>query len=127
MATPFMTDAEFDALEPIMADGWATLREWYGNTTITVARQGGTTVGTFPVVSVRLANREPATTGAGSPVGATELDGTLRLWTDDVTASPIHRGDRFLWNGQAVVIATPPMFKRGGVAEYGFTLQARNT
>ena len=126
MVVPFMTDAEFDALEPVMADGWATLREWYGDTSITIARQGGTVVGTFEVVSIALANREAVVTGAGEPVGMTERDGALRLWTAAVTSAPVRRGDRFLWNGQACIVSTPPEYKRGGVAEYGFTLEGRN-
>lgn len=124
-ATPFMTDAEFAELEPVIEDGWATLQEWYSQT-ITIARQGGTTVGTFDVVSIKLANRRETVTGAGTPISTTELDGTLRLWTADVGATPVRRGDRFIWNGQACVVSTPPTPKRGGSTEYGFTVQGRN-
>jgi hypothetical protein len=125
MSTPFMTEAEFDALEPLMSDGWATLGEFYA-TSIAIVRQDGTAVGTFFVVSIDIANRVAITTGAGTPMAETELGGTLRLWTEDVTDFPVWRGDRFIWNGHNCVISTPGSRKRGGVAEYGFTLAGRN-
>lgn len=125
-AVPFMTDADFDDLEPVMADGWATLAEWYA-TSIQIVRQGGATVGTFAAVSIKLANRQEYATGAGSPVQDTEQSGLLRLWTSAVTATPVKQGDRFIWNGQACVIATGPVRKRGGISEFTFTLALRNT
>lgn len=125
MPTPFMTDADFDALEPLMADGWATLGEWYGDIQVTIARQSGI-ANTFDVVSIKLDNREGTVTGSGTPTADTELSGVLRLWTTAVTAKPVWRGDRFVWNGQACVIATGPIRKRGGVSEYAFTLSGRN-
>ena len=126
MVVPFMTDAEFDDLEPLMADGWATLGEWYGDMTVTVARQGVGEVGTFSVVSIGLAARQERPTGAGTPVAQTEQSGTLRLWTADITDGAILRGDRFIWNGQACVIAAVGEHKRGGVTEYAFALAGRN-
>jgi hypothetical protein len=124
-ALPYMTDAEFDELESVMAEGWATLREWYGNTSLTIARQDGTT-GAYTVVSIRLANRQEQQTGTGTPTQGTELTGALRLWTSDVTARSVRIGDRFVWNGQLCVIAAGPIAKRGGISEFAFTLTARN-
>ena len=34
-AVPYMTDAEFTALEPLIEDGWATLGEWYESLPLT--------------------------------------------------------------------------------------------
>ncbi len=124
MVLPYMTDAEFDALEPVMADGWATLREWHGNMTVTVRRQDGTATAPLPVVSIRLADRMEQ--ASGTVATATAQSGTLRLWTADVDATPIRQGDRFLWNLQACQITTGPVEKRGGVSEYGFRLEIRN-
>jgi hypothetical protein len=125
-AVPYMTDAEFADLEPLIEDGWATLGEWYENLPLTFVRQGGTTVGTLTAISIKRANRQATPTGGGTPVSATEMDGTLRLWTADIDATPVRQGDRFIWQGQACVIDTGPYTKRGGASEFGFLIEQRN-
>ena len=124
-ALPYMTDAEFDDLEDVMAEGWATLREWYGNTSLTIARQDGTT-GAYTAVSIRLANRQEVNAGTGTPVQAVEVVGMLRLWTADTAARSVRIGDRFVWNTQKCVITAGPIPKRGGISEFTFSLGMRN-
>lgn len=121
----FLTTAQLDRITDLATRGYETLEDWTLTDTITVARQGGTVIGTYDVVSIKVNNTQEIATGGGTPLSTTEMDGTLRLWTSDV-GSAIRRGDRFIWNDQACVIATPPQPKRGGVTEYGFTIQGRN-
>jgi hypothetical protein len=125
-AVPYMTDAEFADLEPIMESGWATLGEWYENLSLTFVRQGGTTIGTLDIISIKRANRQANATGGGTPVATTEQAGTLRLWTADIATTPIRQGDRFLWQGQACVIDTGPYTKRGGASEFTFIIEQRS-
>lgn len=124
-ALPYMTDAEFDDLEPVMAEGWATLREWYGNTVLTIARQDGST-GNYTAVSIKRADRQEVNAGTGTPVQSVEVTGFLRLWTADTTARSVRVGDRFVWNTQKCVITAGPIPKRGGISEFSFSLGVRN-
>jgi hypothetical protein len=125
-ALPFMTDAEFADLEPIMESGWATLAEWYENLAITFMRQGGTTVGTLDIISIERENRQEIATGGGTPTSGTELSGTMRVWTDDLATVDIQQGDRFLWQGMACIVSDGPYTKRGGASEFGFVIEQRN-
>ena len=121
-----LSASQISQLNTLMGEGWETLADWTTTDTITIARQDGTT-GTYPVVSIRLAARQEQVSGAGTPVAGTTQSGTLRLWTANVTARPVRRGDRFVWNGQAAVISAIQGPQRGGVTEYAFDLDMRNT
>ena len=125
MVDGFLSAAQIAHLDDLMERGWHTLEDWTTTDQVTIARQSGV-ANTFDVVSIKLDDREGTVTGSGTPTADTELSGVLRLWTTAVTAKPVWRGDRFVWNGQACVIATGPIRKRGGVSEYAFTLSSRN-
>lgn len=126
MVLSYLSEGEADAINGEFANMAETFRVLRDPDPITIARQGGTVIGTFTVVSIKTANREAIATGAGEPLAVTELDGTLKLWKSETDAAPIRRGDRFLWGNQACVIATPPADRLGGVVAYGFVLEARN-
>ena len=124
MATPFMTDAEFDALEPLMADGWATYQEWT-STSITITRQDATQ-DTVQVISIGLADRQEQQQGTGSSSLSTELTGSFRAFASEFSR-PVRQGDRFTWQGMTCIVVAGPFAQRAGVVSVNFVLRMGNT
>lgn len=123
MAISLVTDAQATAIDGDFANLAETFRVIRDPDDITVVRQGGTVIGTFSPLSIRIDRRQPIATGGGTPVAETEQDGTLKLWATDTA---LRIGDRFLWGTQNCVISTTPKPRLGGVVAYGFVLEARN-
>ena len=126
MVTSYLSEGDAAAIDGEFANMRATFQVLRDPPPVVIVRQDGVTVGTFQPASIRFASRQAAATGAGTPVATTELDGTLTLWATDIVGKPVRRGDRFIWNGQACVIATPPRQRLGKVVSYDFRLEGRN-
>lgn len=107
---PMIDAAGIADLRQTYADGMQTLQEWSGDPVLTFTRTGGGGAGAVTCISVKMADRQTTTTGAGQPLMTTERTGEIKLFADQIpSGKTIRPGDRFIWNNLPNVVQAAPI------------------
>lgn len=106
MAIPFMTDAEFDDLKPLIDDGMATLQEWNDPPSIQLRRRAEAS-GNFadagpPFTPIAIRDAQRMERVAGENTGRITVVNGGELWVRP--AQDIRRDDRFTIDGVTHVV-----------------------
>lgn len=119
----YMSAADFAELEPIVREGYETLRN-FTQVAITLRRRGDhetggwVTTGQYDLIRISLTNRDPEESGANRGAVETSTVGEFQMF------APIdcQKDDRFTWADRTCVVDQVQPERYGGVVTVRFHL-----